>query len=479
MIELVCPLLALLGILPTFGKQGMRRSIAAHVLISGTCFILSAVVLGWSEQSNARFGYGLFLSDSTSRLFLALVSAVFLGVSIYVYNRARTHPFALRKIQDFVRWSLLFYCASALAILSNNFFVMWLLLEATTLAIAPLIYHQKSAASIQAAWKYFLFSGVGLGMAFLGFTCLAKGIHVGTGTEASFFFQDFGPHIIIAQPWRDLGLALLLFGFGTKLGLAPMYSWLPGAYDLSPPSVTVLLSAVQFNAVMVAVFRVFQYLNPLDSPLVRYEMIGLGLLSILASTLHIVAVTNYKRLIAFASINHAGVIAVGLGIGKSAAYGVVLYVLSNALVKAVLFLTCGNIKARFHTKSIHDIQGLIKSMPFSGTFFMIGIFALLGFAPFGSFIGEILMMKSMIDGRYFATFAFFCLMMTIAFIATGRAVFPMIWGEPKHEVSLKGESVFMLLPKLFFVFLLLSLGLYLPTGANSLLQGIAAGIGGN
>lgn len=483
MIVMLCAFLPLAGILLTFGSGSLRRSLWVLVGIAVLCFAGSATLLSqWSKSEELRFWDGFFVSDPSSRLFLALISAVFTGVALYVYNRALTNPFALRKIQSFVRGSLLFFSLSMLAVLSNHMIVMWLFLEASTLSITPLIYHQKGPTSVRAAWKYFLFSNVGLGLVFLGFLCLARSAASQNGIEdgMSFYFHDLATQLTASggEPWRELGLSLVFLGFGTKLGLAPMYTWLPETYDLSPPSVTVLLSAIQFNVVVIAVFRVFQFLDPLQSLIVRYELICFGLVSILVSALHIVVAKNYKRLIAYASINHAGVIAVGLGIGKSAAYGVVLYVMSNALVKAVLFLTCGNIKARYHTKSIRDLQGLIKTMPFSGWFFMVGIFALLGFAPFGSFFGELLIMKSMIDGRYFAVFAFFCLLMTVVFVATGRATFPMIWGEPNHEVSLHGESVFMLLPNLFFVFLLLSLGLYLPSEANALLQGIAAGIGG-
>lgn len=484
MIVMACALLPVLGMLLTFGKGRVRRSLWILCGVATLCFADSAFVLGHSSQGEAaRILGGYFVSDPSSRLFVALISAVFTGVALYVYNRALTNPFALRKIQAFVRGALLFFCLSVLAVLSNHMIGMWLFLEASALAVTPLVYHQKGMTSIRAAWKYFLFSSTGLALVSLGFLCLSRSAASpgGMGGEFSFFFHDLASHSLVFRDsrWRDLGLALVFLGFGTKLGLAPMYTWLPETYDLSPPSVTVLLSAIQFNAVMIAVFRVFQFLDPLRSTMVRYELICLGLGSILVSALHIVVAKNYKRLIAYASINHAGVIAVGLGIGKSAAYGVVLYVMSNALVKAVLFLTCGNIKARYHTKSIRDLQGLIKTMPFSGWFFMIGIFALLGFAPFGSFFGELLIMKSMIDGGYFALFSLFCLLMTVVFVATGRATFPMIWGEPNHEASLRGESVFMLLPNLFFIVLLLSLGIYLPSGANALLQGIATGIGGH
>jgi hydrogenase-4 component F len=429
-----------------------------------------------------RFGGDYFVCDSTSRLFLALTSVVFLGVALYIYHRGRTNPFALRKIQNFVRSALLFFAISILAIVSNHFILMWLFLEASTLSVVPLIHHQKGPSSIRAAWKYFLFSTVGLGIVLLGFIFLARSTlsQTGLGEEMSFFFHDLASYdwSLALQPWRDLGLALIVFGFGTKLGLAPLYTWLPETYDLSPPSVTVLLAGIQFNVVILGLIRVFQYFEPLRSPFIRYELISMGLVSIIVSAMHIIVVKNYKRLIAYASINHAGVISVGLGLGKSAAYGVILYIISNALVKAVLFLTCGNIKARYHTKSIYEIQGLIKAMPFSGWFFMIGIFALLGFAPFGSFFGELLIMKSMIEGQHFIIFILFCLLMTVVFVATGRATFPMIWGEPRREISHSGESIYLLLPKLFYVFLLLSLGVYIPSQANFLLAGIAESIGG-
>ena len=484
MMAWICVLLPVIGVLPTYGRKSLRRSSLALVFVSVLCFVFStSLLLQTPIDEIQRFGAGYFVSDPSSRLFLALISAVFTGVGLYVYHRGLTNPFALRKIQNFVRSTFLFFSISELAVLSNHFILLWLFLEATTLSVIPLIYHQKGALSVQAAWKYFLFSVVGLGLVSLGFIFLARSTlsQSGLGEEMSFFFQDCAIRNWSGAllPWRDLGLALLVLGFGTKLGLAPMNTWLPETYDLSPPSVTVLLAAIQFNAVVLAVFRIFQYLDPLRSSTVRYEIISMGLISIIVSALYIVVVKNYKRLIAYASINHAGVIAIGLGIGKGAAYGVVLYVLSNTLVKAVLFLTCGNIKARYHTKSILEVQGLIKTMPFSGCLFMVGIFALLGFAPFGSFFGELLIMKSMIDGHHFAVFALFCLLMTVVFVATGRATFPMIWGEPKREVGHFNESIYMLLPKLFYVFLLLSLGIYIPSQANLLLKGIAAGVGGH
>ncbi len=159
----------------------------------------------------------------------------------------------------------------------------------------------------------------------------------------------------------------------------------------------------------------------------------MGLVSMVVSTFSIIATRNMVRLIAYASINHAGVIAIGLGIGKGASYELLLYVISNAFIKAILFLTAGKIEARYGHEGQRRIDGLLKELPYSGVFLMVGTFALLGFPPFGSFFGELLILSALVGSGHLFVFAAFCLLITMTFVATGRTVFPMIWGESKHK----------------------------------------------
>jgi hydrogenase-4 component F len=240
----------------------------------------------------------------------------------------------------------------------------------------------------------------------------------------------------------------------------------------------VLLAAIQFNCTIVMLFRFIPILRGINSGLLDNLLITIGLLTVVASTVNIIVTKNYKRLIAYASVNHAGMIAIGLGTGKNANYGVILYVLSNALVKAILFFAAGNIKAKFETKNMPDLQGLIKDMPYSGLFLMIGIFALLGFAPFGSFIGELMILSSTFEIGNWFIFVALCFLIVITFVATGRSVFPMIWGTPRLEIHQRGESIFTLIPNLFYLFLLLSMGVYIPQKANELLIRVADMLGG-
>lgn len=480
MIFMLCLIITSVGFFATYVKSTTGFSLG--ILTAVTILNLIALAWGfwiWDESQGLYFMSNYFTSDATSRLFLILINAVMLGFTPYVINRVNTNQLAARKINIFVRLSLLFTALSIFVVFSNHLILMWIALEATTLAAIPLIYHQRGKSSFRTAWKYLIFSTVGLSLTFLGFVLLSQAMYAqSTDASVSFFLNDLKAFNFQKGMWTDLAIFFSILGLATKLGLAPMYTWLPETYDNAPPSVTALLAAVQFNCAVLMLFRLIPIFRNIDPALLSTLLIIIGLMSVLVSAINIVITKNYKRLISYAAINHAGVIAIGLGIGKSANYGVILYVLTNSLVKAILFFTAGNIKARFGTKNMPDLQGLIKDMPYSGGFFLIGIFALLGFAPFGSFIGEVMIMNSMMEeGRWFV-FTALCFMIVITFVATGRSVFPMIWGEPRLESHKRPESIYTLLPNLLYLFLLLSLGIYIPNVGNEVLIRVAEKLGG-
>jgi hydrogenase-4 component F len=257
-----------------------------------------------------------------------------------------------------------------------------------------------------------------------------------------------------------------------------MYSWLPEAYDEAPPTVTALLAAVQFNCALIVLFRVVQAYRPGNAAVVSGALVTMGIVSMVVSTLSLIATRNLKRLIAYASINHAGVIAIGLGVGKAASYGLLLYVISNAFIKAILFLTAGQIKAHYQTKDTRQIAGLLKHLPYSGFLLMVGTFALLGFPPFGSFLGELLILSALVSSKQTLVFAAFCILITMSFVATGRTIFPMIWGEAKERRHWPRQTFLSASPKIAFLVVLVVLGIYIPKTVNDLIQQVAASLGG-
>ncbi len=457
------------------------RSIRAHAtsLMVGVAALSSvlAISIAVGSESGTLLG-GFARVDATSRLFLAVVNPIFFGISIYVWNRVTMAPSLREGMGRFVALALCFLTAANAVLIANHMLAAWIALEATTLAAAPLIVRPGMSASRQASFRYLLFSSVGLGIALLGFMCIARSMPA-DGHAPSFFLDRAAP-LASAAPsmWRRLGLSLLLVGLGTKLGLAPMYSWLPETYDEAPPAVTALLAAVQFNCALVLLLRVLQSYRAAEPKLVAAELVAIGIVSMVVSTFNLIATRNIKRLLAYASINHAGVIAIGLGIGKTASYGLLLYMLSNAFIKAVLFLTAGKIKAHYCTKDTRRILGLIKDLPYSGVFLMVGSFALLGFPPFGSFFGELLILSALVSSGRMLVFATFCVLITMSFVATGRTIFPMIWGEPKEKHKWPRQTFLSMSPKIIFVVALVVLGIYVPPVVNGLIQQVAASVEG-
>jgi len=416
--------------------------------------------------------------DATSMLFVLLINTVFLGISVYMLSRERTSPVLAQDRRSRATLTLLFMLVLNLGVLSNHLIILWALIEFSTLCAAPLVARGDSSAPKRVAWRYLLYSSMSLGITFLGFMCLTQSAHL-RGVEINFSVDQLGTALTSAKDvWQRLGLAFMLFGLGSKLGLAPLYGWLPETYEAAPTSTSALLAAVQFNISVVAVFRVLQVFHGIDAGFVAQELLLMGYLSLIVAAVQVMAARNYKRLIAYACVSSSGVIALGLSVGKAAAYGVVLYIVSNAFVKSLLFLTAGRLRAVYGTNDVAPLNGVIRVLPFSGLLFTVGIFALLGFPPFASFLAEMFILSGIVQAGNLMAFTLMCAMLTIIFVATGRAVFPMLWGASTIERPRFTESLLTTLPKLGFVGILIMLGTYQPEPISHLLIAVAESIGG-
>lgn len=419
-----------------------------------------------------------FVLDATSLLFLLVINAVFLGISVYMSSRVGTSPVLARNMLPRAALSLAFMVAMNLGVMSNNLLLLWAFIELTTLCAAPLVAQGDALAPRRVAWHYLLYSSMSLALTFLGFMCLTRSAQL-QGLEVSFAVDQLAATLSTSgDSWQRLGLALMLFGLGSKLGLAPLYGWMPETYEAAPTSTSALLAAVQFNISVVAVFRLLQVFRLHDTSFVSHELLIMGCLSLIVAAVQVMAARNYKRLIAYACVSSSGVIAIGLSVGKAAAYGVVLYIVSNAFVKALLFLTAGRLRAVYGTNAVSALSGVIRVLPFSGLMFAVGTFALLGFPPFGSFIAEMLILSGIVQSGNLIAFTLMCAMLTIIFVATGRSIFPMLWGPSERQGPAIHESWVTALPKLGFVSVLVLLGVYTPGPISQLLVLVARSIGG-
>lgn len=454
----------------------------------GPLLVMLAVIAltGWSAvfmrtplaDLPIRFGGGYFVIDATSLLFLLVINSVFLGISVYMSSRVGMSKLLADNLLPRAALTVAFMVAMNLGVMANNLLLLWAFIELTTLCAAPLVAQGDTAAPRRVAWRYLLYSSVSLALTFLGIMCLTRSAHL-NGLEMSFMLDQMTAGVPSpADGWQRFGLALILFGLGSKLGLAPLYGWMPETYEAAPTSTSALLAAVQFNISVVAVLRVLQVFRWQNTDFVSQELLLMGCLSLTVAAIQIMASRNYKRLIAYACVSSSGVIALGLSVGKAAAYGVVLYIVSNAFVKALLFLTAGRLRAVYGTNEVGALSGVIRVLPFSGALFAVGIFALLGFPPFSSFLAEMLILSGIVQAGNLLAFTLMCVALTVIFVATGRTIFPMIWGASDYPGPQVTETWVTALPKLGFVSVLVMLGIYTPARISDLLMHVALSIGG-
>lgn len=430
------------------------------------------------DQLPVYFAQNYLVLDATSLLFIVVVNTVFLGICVYLYSRERHTPALTLDIRSRSGLMLLFMAVVNIGLMANHLVLLWTLIEISTLCAAPLVARGEASNPKAVAWRYMLYSVITLAITFLGFMCLTQSAHL-RGVEVSFMVNQLGLSLTHSpDAWQHLGLSFMLFGLGGKLGLAPLYGWLPETYEAAPTSTSALLASVQFNLSMVAMFRILQIFHGFNAGFISQELLLMGYLSLVVAAVQIMASTNYRRLIAYACVSSSGVIALGLSVGKAAAYGVVLYIVSNAFVKTLLFLTSGRMRAVYGTNEVGPLSGVIRTLPLAGLLFTLGIFALLGFPPFASFLAEMLILSGIVQAGNLMAFTLMCVMLTIIFVATGRTVFPMLWGTPKVTVQVPAQSWLTLLPKLGFVAVLVMLGTYTPDPLTELLRAVAVSIGG-
>jgi hydrogenase-4 component F len=291
-----------------------------------------------------------------------------------------------------------FITAMLLAVLANNVGVMWVAVEATTIITTFLVGHRQTRGSLEASWKYLVICSVGIAMAFLGTVLVyLTALHTGHGSSISLDWTSLMAVSHHLNPGvMRLALALLVLGYGTKVGLAPMHSWLPDAHSQSPAPVSALMSGVLLTVAFYALLR-FKAIadGALGPTFPRVLFVAVGLLSLLVAASLLLTQRDYKRMLGYHSIEHMGLIALGAAAGTPLAIAaVLLHILGHGLAKGVLFLTSGEILHTEGTSEIAKVKALLARRPALGAIFGFGLVALLGLPPFSLFVSELNMVRA-------------------------------------------------------------------------------------
>lgn len=416
---------------------------------------------------------GWLLLDPLGKVVLGFVSVLFFLCSLY----APGYLALRREISNRILCTNLFGSLTMMTLmtLSHHLGLMWVAMEATTLVSAPAIYFNHNARSLEATWKYLLIGSVGIALALFGSFFLAYS-SLKAGLESTLLFDDLvkeAPHLSgQAGQWLHAAFVLLFIGYGTKMGLAPMHTWKPDAYGEAPGLVGTLLAGGLTSCAFLAILRVYQICRASEeAEFARQIMIFMGLLSMAFAAVFMVRQRDFKRMLAYSSVEHMGILVLGIGIGGLATFGALLHMINNGLTKGVLFLSAGNIHRAYHSKSTDDVRGALQRVPLSAALFLAGFLAITGSPPFGPFVSEFTIASaSMQQGQYLAG-GLFLLLLGIIFVGMGSTVLMVVQGQAPEQ-NLPSEfhdSLSTGGPILLFLALVLLLGLYIPPPLESLL----------
>jgi hydrogenase-4 component F len=363
--------------------------------------------------------------------------------------------------------------------MSRHFGLLWVAIEATTLASAPLIYFHRHQRSLEATWKYLLLCSVGIAVALLGTFFLAVAAKTTSGQPLPITFGALlSPDAHLNLPWLKAAFLLLLVGYGTKMGLAPMHTWLPDAHSEAPSLVSALLSGALLNCAFLGILRIQQVC--VANGLATFgadALIAFGLMSMGVAAIFIVGQTDFKRMLAYSSVEHMGILILGVGLGGAGLFGSLLQAVNHSLTKCLLFLVAGNILGVYASKSTSEVRGVLQTLPISGALWLMGFLALAGSPPFGIFISEMIILKAALDAGHPLVAALYLLLLAIIFISMASLVLRMVQGQSPRPAGLK-EKWLSVAPSVILACLVLALGLYLPPFLNSTLHRAAALFGG-
>ncbi len=462
------------------GKHFFLLSLAM-VLLDDLCLLVGVLKLPTSLPMKTADGW-LYL-DALSGWHLLVMLLVYTAGSVfaldYFHNDlagGRLNRATARRYNQLWLGSL---WTMTLTLLANNIGLMWVGMEATTLVTAFLISIYATPAAIEAMWKYLIICSVGIAFAFIGVLLVTASLQA----DASGVHQLFFTELIKATGYNHMLLkAAFLFslvGFGTKAGLAPTHTWLPDAHSQAPGPVSAMFSGFMLNAALYCIMRHAALVNhALASDQFTSRLFVLfGLLSITIPAAFILYQRDLKRLLAYSSIEHLGIITLGLGLGPAGCFASLLHTLNHSMAKSLSFFAAGRLGQIHGTHKIQQIRGALHSTPLWGVALAGGLFALIGTAPFSIFISEYFMVKAAIGRGATVALIIFLLGISVIFVALLKQMIPMLWGEGNIERQ-ESSSWSGIMVVVALLTLLLFFGIYLPLPMHNFLNRAAALAGG-
>jgi hydrogenase-4 component F len=331
----------------------------------------------------------------------------------------------------------------------------------------PLLHFNGTPRAFEATWKYLLVGGTGIALSLLGSLSLGyASLHGGGGGDLTFVAltsQGAG----LSRPWVLTAWVLLLVGYGTKMGLAPVHTWKPDAYGESPGIVGAILAGGVTSVAFTAILRVRAVIGAAgEGAIADRSLLVIGLFSMLVAALFLLGTRDFKRTLAYSSVEHMGILSIGAALGGAGIWAALFHVWSNSLTKGALFLSAGNIRRAAGSPSLDEVRGMSVLTPRSAAIFVTGMFAVTACPPFGPFFSELWVVRAALASGHAAATAMFLGCLLFAFFGLTRVVFGIVDGRPRMAAK-PGDKRFVetagvIVPPLVLLGLSLWLGLFTP-----------------
>ncbi len=468
---LAAPLIASIMSFLVRKKTGLLNFVA--VATSALELVVAiAIVLSVVKNGSYSLGYNFSVDYLGAIIMLTLATTSF-PISLYSvgYLKAETAKgvIGFHRVKQYFILFHLFILAMFFAIITTSSVLMWIGIEATTLSTAFLISFYNKPSAMEAAWKYLIINSLGLLFAFFGTILFLypalNGGHHELITWHALLASGSALNPFIAK----MAFIFVLIGYGTKVGFVPMHTWRPDAYSKTPVPVVALFSGSLLNVAFLAILRFKLVIDlAVGKEFAQNLFIFFGLASIIVAAFSIFAQKNYKRLLAYSSIEHAGIMALGFGFGGIGAFAALLHMVYHALAKSMLFLSAGNIFLKYSSTKIKNIKAVMSVLPATGVLFILGFLAVTGVPPFGIFITEFSILSAGIAHHPLVT-GVALLGVALVFIGFLKHIIAMMFGENDQNIPAGETNAWLVAPIIFLAVILLVGSFFIPSAIKSLI----------
>jgi len=420
--------------------------------------------------------------DPLGLLVLSVASLVFAATAIYNVRYRRLTPPRLSRV--YMPANLVLLAAMSVLCTARHLGVLWVASGATTLATALVVPLHRGRHALEATWKFIMLCSVGVAFALLGifFVGIAATDPAGTSAASGLLLDDLLATARagrLSAPWLRTAFVFLLVGYGTKVGLAPLHSWKPDTYAEAPTPISALLATGLTACAFLNLLRGYQVLVAAGEGAFGGQLlVVLGLFSIAVGAAFVVGQGDLKRLLAYSGVEHMGIVALGVGLGGTAAYGAMLHLVGHSIAKGVLFLAAGNAILACGTRAVGDLSGLMRRLPATGVLLLAGFLATLGFPPSAIFLSELTILRGAIEAGLHGIAGAFVGLLSIVFVAVAAAAVRIVQGRSAKVEAADPESSLLTLPAFALLALVVALGVHIPAALHRALAGAAALVGG-